>query len=190
MILRLAAPALALSVALTAQTARADDVTDTIDAVRDAYDSGDIALALEELSFLQAMLTDMRTESLAEFLPAAPDGWSREVETEMSGFMAMTGGGAGAKATYSSPDQSFTVSLLADSPMVTAMGAMLSNPMIARAAGGQLTRVGGIKVLEMDGNLSALIDGRILLQAEGAPSDVMLPVIEAIDFDALEEFKL
>lgn len=187
---RLPAAALGLCVALTAPMAQADDVTDTIDALRDAYEAGDVAMALEELNFLQAMLTDMRTESLAEFLPEAPDGWTREVETEMSGIMAMTGGGAGATGTYSKDNDSFTISLLADSPMITAMGAMLSNPMIARAAGGKLNRVGGIKVLDMDGSLSALIDGRILLQAEGATSDVMLPVIERMDFDALADFKL
>jgi hypothetical protein len=183
----LAAAVVGVAVALPAG---ADDVTDTLDAVRDAYDAGDIALALEELTFLQAMLTDMRTDSLAGFLPDPPDGWSRDVETETGGIMAMTGGGAGATATYSKESEAFTISLLADSPMIAAMGAMLSNPMIARAAGGKLTRVGSIKVLEMDGNLSALIDGRILLQADGAATEVMLPVVEQIDFDGLAEFRL
>lgn len=186
----LLAPLLAGALALTAATAAADEVADGIEALRDAYEAGDIGAALEELSFLQAMLTEMRTDSLAEYLPEPPDGWTREVETEVSGMMAFTGGGAGATGTYSDGTDSFTISILADSPMIAAMGGMLSSPLVAQAAGGRLKRVGDIKVLDMDGSLTALVDGRILVQAEGAATEVMLPVLETMDFDGLSDFKL
>lgn len=182
---------LAMALALaTVGAATADDMTDTLDAVRKAYEEGDIAKAMEELNLAQSILQDMRTESLAQFLPEAPDGWTREVSTEMGGMMAFTGGGIGAIAEYSNGTESFKLSIMGDSPLISAMGAMLSNQMMARAAGANLERMGDLKVLHMDDSLTTLVANRILVQAEGASPEVMQPVMEQIDFTALENFKL
>ena len=62
---------------------------------------------------------------------------------------------------------------------------MLSN---AAMLGMKLERVGREKFMNDDGELTGLIDNRILIQAEGAPIEVMIPVLEAIDFKALEDF--
>lgn len=169
--------------------AGADEVTDTLDAVSSAYAAGDYNLAIEELNFALAQLQGLRTESLGAYLPPAPEGWTLEVSSEMSGFLSMAGGGIGAEGTYEGDGESFSVTIVADSPMVTAMGSMLSNPMIARASGGLVTRMGPVKVLEMDGSLSTIVDSRILIQAEGASTDIMMPVLEQLDFDGLKAFK-
>ncbi|QDY69713.1 hypothetical protein [Qingshengfaniella alkalisoli] len=179
----------ALSVLVVTTPVFADEVTDTLDAIRKAYDEGNISKALEELSFAQAQMQAMKADSFAQFLPEAPEGWEREISTEMSGPMMFAGGGTGAEATYRKDDESFTISLMADSPLIGMMSGLLSNPMVAMASGGKVHRVGDMKVLSQDGSLSALVGSNILVQAEGAAEDVMMPVVETIDFAALEDFK-
>ncbi|WP_212525178.1 hypothetical protein [Actibacterium sp. MT2.3-13A] len=180
-----------LSAALTALplSAQADDVTDTLKSAIEAYEAGDVQYALEEIAFARQLLQAMKTEGLAGFLPPPPEGWSREVNTEMSAGMAMFGGGTGAEAEYTGAEARFTVTLMADTPMVAAMAGMFANPMIM-AASGRIIRVGRQKFLDQDGELTGLINGRVLVQASGADVAVMLPVLEAIDFEGLGAFGL
>ncbi|MBK1634300.1 hypothetical protein [Rhodovulum adriaticum] len=179
---------LSAAFALSAATpALADDVTDTLQSAIEAYESGDVQYALEELAYAQQLLRAMKAEGLTAYLPPAPEGWSREVNTDMNQGLAMMGGGTGAEAVYSGNGASFTVTLMADNPMVGAMGAMFASPMLM-AAGGEIIRVGRQKFVDQDGELTALVDSRILVQASGADADTMLPVLEAIDYKALAGF--
>lgn len=171
-------------VALTAP-ALADEVSDTLSSALQAYEDGDIGYAIEELDYAKQLLQAMKTDALAGFLPEAPDGWTREVSSEMSSGLSMFGGGIGAEATYSNDTDSFTVTLMANNPMVSAFGGMISS---AGMMGGKMVRVGREKFLDQDGELTGLIDNRILIQAQGADPELMLPVLEAIDFKALEDF--
>ena len=69
----------------------------------DAYAEGDVTVALEELDYATKLLNRMKAESLAEFLPAAQAGWTREEEDDpesAGAAMAMFGGGTAAAATY------------------------------------------------------------------------------------------
>ena len=72
----------------------------------------------------------MKSEALAKLLPAAQPGWTREAAAEeeagAGGFMGMLGGGTSAAATYRKGAESFTITLVADSPMVSGLGAMIS----------------------------------------------------------------
>ncbi|MGC9368111.1 MAG: hypothetical protein ACP5DX_01095 [Paracoccaceae bacterium] len=180
-----------LAAALTALplSSHADEVTDTLQSAIEAYEAGDVQYALEEIAFAQQLLQAMKTEGLVAFLPPAPQGWTREVNTEMGAGMAMFGGGTGAEADYSDGDTSFTITLMADNPMVAAMAGMFANPMLM-AASGTITRVGRQKFLDQDGELTGLVNGRILVQAKGAPVEVMVPVLEEIDFRGLGSFGL
>ena len=175
----------ALSRPALAAPAAADDVTESIDAALAAYADGDIDEAIEELAFAQQLLREMKTESLSAFLPAAPQGWTREVDTEMATGMAMMGGGFGAEATYAGDGARFTVTLMADNPMVAGFAGMLGN---AALLGGKRLRIGGERFMTQDGNLMGMIDNRILVQAEGADPDTMAGVLETMDFDALADF--
>ena len=101
----------------------------------------------------------------------------------------MMGGGSGAEARYDSADgsQSFTLAFIADNPMVASMGAMLGNAQMM-AMMGKVVQVGDQPVLETEGNLSTLVNARVLFQAQGADSAVMLPVVQTIDFAKVGTF--
>ncbi|TYB82195.1 hypothetical protein FVF75_05560 [Maritimibacter fusiformis] len=165
--------------------ALADEVTDTLTSAMDAYEEGDIDYAIEELDYAKQLLQAMKTAELTAFLPEAPAGWTREVSEEMNTGLAMLGGGMGAEAEYSDGADSFTITIMANNPMVTAMGAMVSN---AAMLGMKLERVGRQKFVNDDGELTGLVDNRILIQASGADVDLMVGVLENIDYEALEDF--
>lgn len=173
------------ALSLIAVEARADDILDALDAARGAYEEGHIGAALQELSIAEALLQQQKTEGLVAFLPDAPAGWTREIDTEMAAGLAMFGGGTGAEARYSSGSDSVSLMLLADSPMITSFAGMLSNPAILMASGGKLVKLGDQRFAQTDGEYTALIGNRILVQASGESEAAVMAILEAIDFDGL-----
>lgn len=163
----------------------ADDVTDTLNSALEAYEEGDIDYAIEELDYAKGLLQAMKTQALEQFLPEAPDGWSLEVDSDMGAGMAMLGGGLGTKGTYTKDGERFTITILVNNPMVTAFGGMLAN---ATMLGMKVERVGREKFLNDDGELTGLVDDRILVKAEGGDTETMLEVIKSMDFKALGDF--
>ena len=97
-------------------------------------------------------------------------------------------GGTGAEARYEGASESFTLTLTADSPLVAQMSAMLGNAMVMAQMGGKIVRVGRLKFLDQDGSMMGLVGNRVLVQITGASNEVMLPLLEQIDFAALEGF--
>ena len=180
--------ALPLAAALFTGAARADEVTDTLQSAIESYEAGDVAYALEELTYAQQLMMAMKADGLAAFLPPAPDGWTMEANTDMNAAMAMMGGGTGAEGRYTNGTESFTITLTADSPMVGMFAGMFGNAAMLAAGGAKTIRVGRERFMDQDGQLTGLIENRILVQATGAPVEVMLPAIEAMDFAELGRF--
>jgi len=179
-----------LVAASLALPAAADDVTDTLQSAIEAYQGGDIKYALEEIVYAQQLLNQMKASALEGFLPDAPEGWTREIDHEQMAGMGMMGGGTGAAAAYSNGSDQFKLTIMADNPMVASMAGIFSNGALL-AAQGKLVRVGREKFIQQDnGQLMGVIDNRILVQAEGADSAAMLPVLEKIDFKELGRFGL
>lgn len=166
-------------------TAQADEVSDTLESALSAYNEGDIQYALEELEYAKQLISEMKTDALSGFLPPAPEGWTLEVNSEMNAGLAYMGGGVGTEGEYSSEQHSFTITIMADNPMVAAFSGMIGN---AGMMGAKLERVGRMKYMNQDGELSGLVDNRILIQASGAPVEVMIPMLKQIDVKALEDF--
>lgn len=171
--------------ALAASPLAADEISDTLESALKAYEGGDVAYALEELEYAKQQMLALKTDALSGYLPPAPAGWTRELNSEMNAGLAMMGGGVGAEATYSGGGQSFTVMIMADNPMVGAMAGMFGN---AAMMGAKIVRVGRQKYMEQDGQMTTLVANRIMVQAEGAPQEIMLPFLEAIDYKALGNF--
>lgn len=165
----------------------ADEISDTLQAALDAYNAGDVAFALEEIDFARQKMVAMQADVFQQFLPEPPDGWTREIDSDMQAGLAMMGGGMGAGATYMSADrsQNYTITMMADNAMVMSMGAMVTN---AAAMGMQLERVGRQRVAISDDQALALVNNRILVTAEGRDSDLLLDAMKSIDFAALSSF--
>lgn len=175
-----------LTLIATANPGLADEVSDTLSSALQAYEDGDIDYAIEELDYARQLLQELASQALTRFLPDPPPGWTREITDEgMTGGLAFLGGGVAAAADYAKGGTRFSLAIMADNPMVAGFA-----PMIASAAmmGLKMHRVGREKFYENDDQLLALIDNRILVQAEGAAPEVMIEVLERIDFTALETF--
>lgn len=167
--------------------AHADDVADTIQSALDAYKEGDTAYATEELNFALQLLKEMQAGDLLAFLPEAQDGWTRELDPDAAAGLAMMGG-TGAAAVYTSASDEFRVVLMMDSPMIAGMAGIISNPAMITASGGKMVRVGREKFAAMDGNVTGLVGGRVMVQAEGDDVDAMVAHLETIDLRALSQF--
>ncbi|MEM9437907.1 MAG: hypothetical protein AAGA15_12775 [Pseudomonadota bacterium] len=176
---------LAITAALTLPlAASADEIEDALSAAAEAYQDGDIAFALQELDFARAKLNALKTDELVAFLPEAPDGWTREIDTEVAASLGLMGGGSGASAIYfdGAASQEVTVTIMADSPMVTGMGAMVAN---AGAMGLPVERIGRQTFALQDDQLMGLVANRVLVTAEGADVETLKSLLEGMDFRAL-----
>lgn len=180
-------PAVAALAAFLATPAAADEIADTLRRALAAYEAGDETAAAQDIAIATQMLQQKKAEALTGFLPPAPDGWTRTVDTEMNAGLAMTGGGTGAAATYEGPEGSFTLTITADSPMMMSFMGLFANPMILQSMG-RVSRMGDQMVLQQDTDLMTLVDNRVLVQATEMPADTMRPVFEAVDFAALAAF--
>lgn len=178
--------ALPASLALLAAPAAADEITDTLQAAIAAYEEGDVQYALEELDYARSKLLELKTDALGAFLPEAPEGWTREVDTEANAAMAMMGGGVAAGADYLSPEgEAYTVQMFADNPMVASMSAMIMN---AGAMGLKTARIRRQTFALQDDQTMGLIANRILLQVDGPDAATRAMLLEAMDFDAMAGF--
>jgi hypothetical protein len=173
--------------AMAATPLAADEITDALESARDAYEAGDIQYAIEELDFAKQRLAALKTDELAQFLPPAPEGWERRLDSEIGGAMAMMGGGSGAEAEYTPAGggAGYTITMMADSPMIAAVAAMMSN---AGMMGVQVERVGRQKFIVQDGEVTGLVANRILIKAAGADPDTLFAALEQIDYRALGRF--
>ena len=155
------------AVALSVGQVQADDISEALQSALDAYEDGDTQYALEELEYAKQLLMALKTDALVEFLPEAPDGWTREVNTEMNAGLAFMGGGTGAEATYNGDGQSITITVMADNPMVAGMAGMIGN---AALLGAKIERLGRQKFMVQNGEINGLVDNRILVKAAGGPT--------------------
>jgi hypothetical protein len=178
---------LVLLAAVWALPVAADEISDALQAAQDAYAAGDMRTAAAQVTVAQTSLQARQSALLEEFLPEAPAGFTRVVNTEFAAGFSMFGGGVGAEASYTGEAGAFTVNLMADNQMVTGMAEMFMNPEML-AMMGKVVTVGEISILDQGESVTALVAGRLLITAQGMGSAEMLPVVQAIDFDRLAVF--
>lgn len=155
----------------------ADTVPARLDAARAAHAKGDLARAALELESAVAELQARLGKQLAEFLPPPPAGWQAEpVETHS---LAGTGGGLAVTRAYGRDDSTLNISLIIDSPAVSAAAAQLA---AAPQPNARKVKVGAEEaVMRWDsqgrnGEVLMVLGPRILLQIEGdslATSDIL-----------------
>lgn len=184
-----AALTLALVAPLCPLAARADAVSDALEAASAAYADGKLAETAARIAEANAALSVLQSAALVALLPPAPAGWTRSENTDMTQSMVVIGGGSGIEATYDGPDgESFTLSIFADNPMVLSMKEMFANDMMVTMMGGKKT-IGTADFLAQDEQtLFTVVDDRMMVQAMGAPVAVMEPILAQIDYPALADY--
>jgi hypothetical protein len=177
----------AFCLAFSPLSVAADEISDALESAQQAYADGDIQYAIEELDFARQRLIALKTDALGVYLPEALDGWSREVDSEMGAALGMMGGGAGAEATYrnESDGSEYTVTLIADNPMIAGIAGMIGQ---ASLMGIRVERIGRQKFMVQDGEMTGLIANRILVKVAGDDEELMKSVLESMDFRAIANF--
>jgi len=169
--------------------ARADDVTDQINEALTAYGKKDLPTAIAGLEAALNLVRQMRADAYGALLPDAPSGWTADKTETISAGLAMAGGGSGATRKYHKGNDTVTVSILADSPLMQVMSTLMGAGMAGM--GGMRTQiVNGRRTIYMkdDGAYTTMVGDHILVRVEGRgqPEDVLKQFLTAVDFAAVE----
>jgi hypothetical protein len=133
-------------------------------------------------------MTDLKAAGLADFLPAALPGWTRTEDAETASLpFPMLGGGSTASASYTDGTDEFTITLVANSPMISGMAAMLSG--LATMGGGKSIRVQRQQFQVTDTEIQGVVNGKVLVSISGdAPVEAKQAHLETMDLRALGDF--
>ncbi len=154
-----------------APLALADEIADSIDAARSAYDGGRTAETLRNLNAAREQVSRKMVASLREALPAL-DGWTIADGDDDAVATAYLGG-AMVSRDYSREDgTSMRVTVFIDSQMAEAMAIYLSNPQLAASIGASMDSFGGNPgIILPDGAIHiGLTGGRAYIFIEGSAS--------------------
>jgi hypothetical protein len=168
----------------------ADDVTDQINEAVTAYGRKDLPTAIAGLEAALSLMRQMRADAYGALLPDAPSGWTADKAETVAVGAAMMVGGTGATRKYHKGNDTVTVSILADSPLMQAMSALASAGMAG--LGGMQTRiVNGRRTIYMkdEGSFTSIVADRIIVRVEGRgqTEDVLKQFLTAVDFAAVEK---
>lgn len=168
--------------------AAAEEFEDVLDSALQAYRDGDVEGARSDLDYALKILTERKADSLAGFPPDPPEGWTRAEADADGGGVAMAtmfGGGASAAATYRRGVEEFTLTLVANSPVVGAISAVVSG----LSSIGDSRRIQRTQFVVNEGDLQGVVDGNVLVSASGDASiDDMAAIIALMDLRALGAF--
>ena len=183
--------AAALLIGAWAHGAYADDVTDQINEALKAYQKQDTQTAITALDAAANLLRQMRGDAFKALLPAPPSGWTADPPEVATVGAALLGGGTTASRKYHSAGQQVEVQIMADSPMLQGMAALLNSPLAA--AGGMKTVVIGGRRLSYsadDNSYMTLVADKVIVKVEGdksVPDTALKGFVGAIGFAAIEK---
>jgi hypothetical protein len=180
-----------LLVVATVPAARADDVTDQINEALKAYQNHDTQTAIAALDAASNLLRQSRAEGLKKLLPPVPPGWTADAAESTAVGAAMLGGGTTASRTYHNGSQRVEVQIMADSPMLQGMAALLNSP-LAAMGGMKTVVIGGRRMsyTENDNSYTTLVADKVIVKVDGSkdtPDPTLKSFIGAIDFAAIEK---
>jgi hypothetical protein len=184
---------LTLAVLLAAaplSSALADDVTDQINEALSAYGRKDLPTAMAGLEAALNLVRQMHADAYGALLPKPPAGWTADDPEAIAAPVAMAGGGSGATRRYHKGDDTVTVSILADSPLLQVM-ATLAGSGLGGMGGMRMQIVNGRRTIYMkdDGAYNTMVGDRVLVRVEGKgqPEDTLKQFLTAVDFAAVEK---
>lgn len=183
---------------LLASAVAADEIEEQIGLALESYRSQDYRTAIDDLNYAVAQIQELLNARNADLLPEPLPGWTASAVENSSGAMgmAMIGGGTLMSRNYQRGAQSVDITLTAGSPMMTAMMAMMNNPMLmASDPTIKPYRFGRIKGMKQTGDgdveVTLALAGQVLVQVAaqggGDPEAAVTAYLEAMDFERIEK---
>jgi hypothetical protein len=172
--------------------ARADDITDQIDRGLDAYRKEDLSAAVTALDTAAGLIRQKKTQAWRTALPPPLSGWTAEKVQGTALSPALLGGATMINRTYRKDGSTVTVSIIADSPLVSPIAAFLANSVAGLIGNSEIAVIGGRRALysKDDNAYQTLVGDRVLVKVEGS-HDVGDPVLrewfQAIDYPKIEK---
>lgn len=165
------APALLLASTLFALPTLADEISPLLDSARKAIAAQDYAGARMDLQDAMSKLDQHQIKALAATFPSPPAGWVAASPPEGSSGGGITGINMTQELTQG--DARLNANLMLDNPMVGMMAGIFNNPMMASQPGTERVRIGRENAIltwreaEHAGDISLLLNGRVLLKIDG-----------------------
>ncbi len=189
-------PALALAAAFS--PLRADDITDSIDSGKAAYEAGNYSEAITSLDYASQLIRQKKGTDLKAYLPDAPKDWTAEAAEREAAGSSLFGGGITASRRYTNGDKTVTIKIMSDSPILQATMMMLDNSQFLPTGDGveQLVVKGQKAILTLNtgdtnGDIKTVVDRRYLVEISGSGierADLML-FAKAFDYSKLSKLQ-
>lgn len=159
---------LLLPVIAAPRSAMADDVTDQINEAMNAYKKGDLNTTLTALNSAAQFVRQAKADALIKLLPEPISGWKLKDKKASSVGPTMFGRGIVVGKTYTKERARVEISLTTDSPLLSSMAMMFSNPAMM-GGNSRLVVINGEKFLhdERKNQYQSLIANKILLSIKG-----------------------
>jgi len=182
----------AAALTLLAAPAFADPIHDSIAKALQAYDSGDMRTAKQQLDIASQQIAQRNAQLLSTVLPLPYQGWTADKPEIVGMGNILLGGMVSAKRSYhSAAGGTVTLTILGDSPMLSAFMALISNPQIAMMSGGRIVTIAGQQALvTANGEIQMAFGNRWYITVEGnAPVNQKQAYLNAINFRALQALR-
>lgn len=165
----------------------ADEIGDAMAEATRAYLAGQIAVARTAMEEALQLLSQRTAAGLGAALPNALPGWqATEAEAKTAGLGFLGGGSQASRHYENSQGQTVEIQVTADSPVITQLAMIMTNPAMAGAMG-KLIRIGTQRAVQTSNNeIQMLVNNRILVAITGdAPIEAKLAYAQTIDLARL-----
>ncbi|HTN30194.1 MAG TPA: hypothetical protein VL178_05095 [Pseudomonas sp.] len=170
-----------------AGTAQADDIKEALQDALNAYNKGDMAGTKENIGYASQLISEKSADQLIKALPDALPGWEAEEAQSSAAGAALFGGGLQASRNYSKDEQYIDVEIMGDSPMLSQMMAIMTNPALAGSMG-RSVKIGKQRgIQDEDGKIMLIVNNRFMISVSGdGPQAAKIAYAEAVKLDALK----
>ena len=183
------------AIIVVATPVMADQVTDSIDKAKSLYEQGKYYKAVNELNFVVGLIQDKQVDKFKALLPAPPKGWTAEEAQGARAGGQLIGGGISVSLIYHSSDgQEVKVEMITDSPLLSSVMMLLTNPLITSS--GRLVVINGEKGIEewnpqeRSGQLQIVLQNRMLITISGTnikSKSILYDFAKGLDFTKIKK---
>ncbi len=177
---------------LLPSAAFADEVEDSINEALKLYKEGKYTEASISLQLAVNAINEKKGGAISSALPDKIGDW-KGGEVNQSNALAVIGGGATIERKYSKAGRDATITIIADSPMISQVVGLMANPAIAGLAGLKMKKAGDNTVtIQKDAGMGQIVvDNRFLIQIQGdaLKEEELLELAGGIQTKVLKELK-